>query len=520
MALYNKMRPRSLAEVEGQDKALSIITADLKNGTFPHAALFTGTRGCGKTSVARIVNKAVNCLHPVNGDCCNECDSCKAISEHSSIDVEELDAASNNSVEDIRNLLERVRYKATYKYRVYIIDEVHMLSTAAFNALLKTLEEPPANVIFILCTTELHKVPATVVSRCRKYEFERITISAIVRKLEKINSIYGIKAEPGALIEVAKAAKGSLRDAESIYETFLNGSDILTAECVRTVLGLTDDKAVLSLLRAVSLHDMDMAFSVISELSDRGLSLAKFAEHCFEVVTSLLLFKATGDCEHLPLEDYLDVAEMLSRDTCFELTTALKEVFLNKNTVHVQFLFENAIMQCCNSASRLSLLEARVLELEKRLANPSGADYSFIPEESSDEFYAPNADDDFMYQEENLCPTHAEQPTSSVVFPENVEDSKAESVICEDVAEDVCLSNETPPDVSGFSALGDTFSFDELMDSLEEDIPGAMPKDAIIPQAPNVAGTTSQKSESFDDMSLDSFLSEDVPDDFFARHWG
>ncbi len=218
-ALYRKWRPQVFADVKGQDHIVKTLQNQIGSGRIGHAYLFCGTRGTGKTTVAKILARAVNCEHPVDGSPCGECPSCRQIAAGTSLNVVEIDAASNNGVENIREIREQVQYPPTEgKYRVYIIDEVHMLSTGAFNALLKTLEEPPSYVIFILATTEVHKIPITVLSRCQRYDFRRITLDTITARLKELTEAENMPVEDRALRYVAKAGDGSMRDALSLLD--------------------------------------------------------------------------------------------------------------------------------------------------------------------------------------------------------------------------------------------------------------------------------------------------------------
>lgn len=218
-ALYRKFRPAAFDEVKGQDHIVQTLQNQISANRIGHAYLFCGTRGTGKTSIAKIFAKAVNCEHPVNGSPCNECATCRAIAAGSSMNVVEIDAASNNGVDNIRQIREEIQYSPTEgKYKVYIIDEVHMLSIGAFNALLKTLEEPPAYVIFVLATTEAHKIPITILSRCQRYDFKRITIDTIADRLMELMDKEKITVEEKAVRYVAKAADGSMRDALSLLD--------------------------------------------------------------------------------------------------------------------------------------------------------------------------------------------------------------------------------------------------------------------------------------------------------------
>ena len=243
MALYRKWRPDTFEEVKGQDHVVTTLKNQIINNRIGHAFLFCGTRGTGKTSIAKLFAKAVNCEHPVNGSPCNECAACRAIADGSSMNVIEIDAASNNGVDNIRQIREEVQYSPSEgKYKVYIIDEVHMLTQGAFNALLKTLEEPPSYVIFILATTESHKIPITISSRCQKYEFRRISVETISDRLMELLGREQIAAEKKAIDYVAKAADGSMRDALSILDQCIafNIGKERTYENVLDTIGAVD----------------------------------------------------------------------------------------------------------------------------------------------------------------------------------------------------------------------------------------------------------------------------------------
>lgn len=253
-ALYRKFRPGEFSEVKGQDHIVTTLKNQIKADRIGHAYLFCGTRGTGKTTVAKILAKAVNCEHPVDGGPCNECPTCKSIAAGTSMNVVEIDAASNNGVDNIREIRDEVQYSPTEgKYRVYIIDEVHMLSIGAFNALLKTLEEPPSYVIFILATTEAHKIPVTILSRCQRYDFKRITVDTITDRLKELTDREGVEVEEKALKYIAKSADGAMRDALSLLDqciSFYMGQK-LTYENVLEVLGAVDTEVFSQMLRLI-----------------------------------------------------------------------------------------------------------------------------------------------------------------------------------------------------------------------------------------------------------------------------
>ena len=299
-ALYRKFRPDNFTDVKGQDHIVTTLTNQIRHNRIGHAYLFCGTRGTGKTTVAKILAKAVNCEHPVNGSPCNECAMCKAIQAGTAMNVIEIDAASNNGVDNIREIREEVSYRPTEgKYKVYIIDEVHMLSTGAFNALLKTLEEPPSYVMFILATTEAHKIPITILSRCQRYDFHRITIDTIAARLEELLKIEGVEAEEKAIRYVAKAGDGSMRDALSLLDqciAFYLGQT-LTYDKVLEVLGAVDTEVFSKLLRKVIQGDVTASIHILEDLIVGGRELSQFVGDFTWYMRNLLLVKTSEDPE-------------------------------------------------------------------------------------------------------------------------------------------------------------------------------------------------------------------------------
>ena len=301
-ALYRKWRPGGFADVKGQDHIVQTLKNQIIGQRIGHAYLFCGTRGTGKTTIAKIFAKAVNCEHPVDGSPCGECESCKSIGEGRSMSVVEIDAASNNGVENIREIREQVQYPPTDgRYRVYIIDEVHMLSPGAFNALLKTLEEPPAYVIFILATTEVHKIPITVLSRCQRYDFRRITIETIFARLRELADAEKIEAEDRALRYIAKAADGSMRDALSLLDQCVafHFGTLLTYDNVLEVLGAVDSSVFSSLLREILAKDTAGCIRQLEEIVIQGRELGQFVIDFIWYLRNLLILKTTDDGEVL-----------------------------------------------------------------------------------------------------------------------------------------------------------------------------------------------------------------------------
>lgn len=299
-ALYRKFRPDNFDDVKGQDHIVTTLTNQIKANRIGHAYLFCGTRGTGKTTVAKILAKAVNCEHPVNGSPCNECAMCKAIQAGTAMNVIEIDAASNNGVDNIREIREEVAYRPTEgKYKVYIIDEVHMLSTGAFNALLKTLEEPPSYVIFILATTEAHKIPITILSRCQRYDFHRISIDTIAARLSELLTAEGVEAEEKAVRYVAKKGDGSMRDALSLLDQCISFylGQVLTYDKVLYVLGAVDTEVFSRLLRKVLSGDVTGSIHVLEDLITGGRELGQFVSDFTWYMRNLLLVKTSENPE-------------------------------------------------------------------------------------------------------------------------------------------------------------------------------------------------------------------------------
>lgn len=306
-ALYRKWRPTSFEEVRGQDHIVKTLKNQINSGRIGHAYLFCGTRGTGKTSIAKIFARAVNCEHPVDGSPCGECSMCRQIAEGASLNVVEIDAASNNGVENIRDIREQVQYPPTDgRYRVYIIDEVHMLSIGAFNALLKTLEEPPSYVIFILATTEVHKIPITILSRCQRYDFKRISIDTIAGRLAELTQAEQIDVDDRALRYVARAADGSMRDALSLLDQCVafRFGEKLTYDNVLEVLGAVDNRVFSKLFQAVLASDTKACIREIEEMIIQGRDLSQLVNDFVWYMRNLLIAKTTDEPG-----DMLDMSE-------------------------------------------------------------------------------------------------------------------------------------------------------------------------------------------------------------------
>lgn len=294
-ALYRKWRPQRFEDVVGQRAIVTALKNQITANRVGHAYLFTGVRGTGKTTCAKIFAKAVNCLHPVNGDPCGDCEICKGIDNGSILDVVEMDAASNNGVDDIRDLRDETAYTpSACKYKVYIIDEVHMLSTAAFNALLKTLEEPPAHVIFILATTEIQKVPATILSRCQRYDFTRIGPEDIARRVEYIAGEEKLELSPDGAELIARLADGALRDAMSILDTCAGVTAKIDADVVRRMAGVTDRSYLFRISDALEAQDGATALAQLAQLRQQSVDVKRLTEELIAHYRALMLAALPG----------------------------------------------------------------------------------------------------------------------------------------------------------------------------------------------------------------------------------
>lgn len=395
-ALYRKFRPDNFDDVKGQDHIVTTLRNQITHDRIGHAYLFCGTRGTGKTSVAKILAKAVNCEHPVNGSPCNECAMCKAIQAGISMNVIEIDAASNNGVDNIREIREEVSYRPTEgRYKVYIIDEVHMLSTGAFNALLKTLEEPPSYVIFILATTEAHKIPITILSRCQRYDFHRITIDTIAARLQELLDAEGVEAEDKAVRYVAKAGDGSMRDALSLLDqciAFYLGQK-LTYDKVLEVLGAVDTEVFSKLLRQVLAGNVTGSIRILEELITGGRELSQFVGDFTWYMRNLLLVKTSENPEEAidvsseNLRLLQEESEMTNAETLMRYIRVFSELSSQiRFATQKRVLVEIALIKLCRPAMETNLDSVldriRVLEeqIEKRpvqqvvvtAGNPSG----------------------------------------------------------------------------------------------------------------------------------------------------
>lgn len=351
-ALYRKWRSQTFAELVGQEHVVQTLKNAIHTGRIGHAYLFTGPRGVGKTTMARLLAKAVNCEAPVGERPCDQCDMCRSIAEGRCVDVIEMDAASHTSVEDAREIIERVQFlPSTARTKVYVIDETHMLSTAAFNALLKTLEEPPAHALFILATTEFHKVPATIISRCQRFVFTRHSIANIASHLEHIAHEESITLEAGVAERIARAATGAMRDAISILDQLIAGCDgTVTLAQVQGLLGASDTSNVGALVNALMAADVQAALQVVNQVADNGADLRQFARDLVERLRALMLLSAGGDAVlDVPAETLQEMQAQAAQSSVGQLVAWLK-LFSNldfqlKNSPYGQLPLELAVVE-------------------------------------------------------------------------------------------------------------------------------------------------------------------------------
>ncbi len=376
-ALYRKWRPCDFDDVAGQEHIVSILRNEIKENKLSHAYLFCGTRGTGKTSIAKILAKAVNCENHKNGNPCNECESCRAVNSGSSVDVIELDAASNNGVDDVRRIRDEVFFApVSSKYKVYIIDEVHMLTLPAFNALLKTIEEPPSHAIFILATTEFAKVPATILSRCQRYDFRRIPVSTIEKRILSVCEGENITIEADAAKLIAKLADGALRDALSILDQCFASTDNITYETAAKITGIGTRTYLASLAQAVIDSDFPAALKAVEELSSTSKGYVTAAEELLVLLRDALVIKTVSEPSELLASPPLDhaVAHSLSSlsearllnlcSVCQDEADKIKRLGGRRTD------FEVFVFKLCSplSLGSLEAYEERLFELERKLS--------------------------------------------------------------------------------------------------------------------------------------------------------
>ncbi len=378
-AIYRRWRPKVFDDVIGQTHITKTLKNQIMNDSTAHAYLFCGTRGTGKTSTAKILARAVNCLNPQDGNPCNECAVCKGLLDESILDVTELDGASKNKVENIREIIDDVMFlPSVARKKVYIIDEVHMVTTSAFNALLKTLEEPPAHVMFILATTELNKVPITVLSRCQQFEFRRITNKDIATRMETILAGDGIAAEPAALSLVAELGDGSMRDALSILDKCVGAMDAtLSYDDVVKIVGIADNEALFDIASCLAEGNTKGALEKLDEVIEKGKELGLFAERLLKYLRDILVVKVTGNSEDFlntsaeNKEKIESLTERFSKERLIRAIDILCETYTQaRYSGFSRTLYEMALVKMCEPAMQETeeALMDRIAVLEEKLA--------------------------------------------------------------------------------------------------------------------------------------------------------
>ena len=378
-ALYRKWRPQRFQDVCGQEHVTSILQYQIKTGGFSHAYLFCGSRGTGKTTCAKIMAKAVNCENPQNGSPCLVCDACRAIEAGSATDVLEMDAASNNGVDNIRDIRDEVVYPPNaLKKRVYIIDEVHMLSASAFNALLKTLEEPPEYVVFILATTELQKLPATIISRCQRYDFRRIATPVLADRLGYVAEQEGISLDREAALLLGRMAQGGMRDAISLMELCAGTGSHISVETVNQTAGSTGRESMMQTVRAIAARDFDKLFAMIDGVVQSSMDIGIFWQDLIGLYREMLVLRTARDAaSYLDLTDsefaaMQELAKPFSPQTLLYHSTLLEQAYLSMQRANAikRIVAESTLVRMCDPDLETSpeALLARIAALEDKIA--------------------------------------------------------------------------------------------------------------------------------------------------------
>ena len=369
-ALYRKYRPSTFSEVVGQEHITETLKNELSSGTTVHAYLFTGTRGTGKTSCAKILARAINCNNPKNGDPCLECEACRLFENGENTDIVEIDAASNNGVDNIRELRDLIGFApANSKYRVFIIDEVHMLSLGAFNALLKTLEEPPAHVVFILATTEVHKLPATILSRCQRFDFRRIDSEKICERIQYIAGIEGLTVTDGAATLIASAADGGMRDALSILDLCASGSKNIDEAVVESVCAMAGNEYLLELSECIKKQDTEQAILLLDKLHNSSVDMLRLLSELTSHYRDLMIVKTVKSgkrplvCSKARLEALEKQAESYSIKEIMYCLSGLQASFAAMQSGNRRTEMEMAVIRLCNPS-----LTADTDSLDRRLS--------------------------------------------------------------------------------------------------------------------------------------------------------
>ncbi|MDD8049141.1 MAG: DNA polymerase III subunit gamma/tau [Thomasclavelia sp.] len=416
LALYRAYRPQSFEDLAGQEHISTTLQNAIKENKIAHAYLFAGPRGTGKTTVAKIFAKAINCTGDTNNPPCNECDNCKAITKGEHPDVIEIDAASNNGVDEVRDLIEKVKYAPINgKYKVYIIDEVHMMSKGAFNALLKTLEEPPAHIVFILATTEPHKILPTIISRCQRFDFTRIEEKDIVKRMEYVLKEENKNYEKEALSIIAKLADGGMRDALSILEQCLAYNDEVTVENVNNVYGLLNIETKINFIKQLLSKDLEAVLKSLDLMLEGSVDIQRLTFDLIDILKDVIIYRNTDNVNVLSVLDKNNI-ELLSKyisvDECFEMVDRLVDASTYyPRTTDPKAYFELAILKICNKIKddhKEVIVEEKVVETKKE-----------VKEEVKEEAQNENTNIESLQEEEPLFEQEIiEEPSNTAPLEE------------------------------------------------------------------------------------------------------
>lgn len=467
--LYRKYRPKVFSDVYGQDHVTSTLKNEIKNGRVSHAYLFTGSRGTGKTTCAKILAKAVNCEHNVDGEPCNECEVCKGLDNGSIYDVVEIDAASNNGVDNIRELRDETNYAPSRgKYRVYIIDEVHMLSTGAFNALLKTLEEPPAHVIFILATTEVHKLPATILSRCQRFDFKRIQPETMAVRLKEVAGLEGLSLDDDAAVLIARIADGALRDGLSILDQCAGRSKEINSDLVSEVAGLAGREAMYKLSDCIANSDSNTAMSIISDLYQNSFDMERLCVEMINHFRNFLVAKTVRKSRELIIctdDEYNTILEASKGFTVESIVFAL-DLFQNtlvtiKGGASARIEVEMAFIKLCEPKMDESI--ASLLDRVSKLENAIKSGVKVQPTQTA----VPAPKEEYVPREEPKPQPKAEPTPEPTPEPEPIPVEK-ESPVQEQqpVVETPPVEHKTAPPVSDPNETVEFTQWGDFMDVL------------------------------------------------------
>lgn len=477
-ALYRKYRPKCFSDVYGQDHVVSTLKNELSENRISHAYLFTGSRGTGKTTCAKILAKAVNCENPVNGEPCNQCEVCRGMDNGTIYDIVEIDAASNNGVDNIRELREEANYTPSRgKYRVYIIDEVHMLSIGAFNALLKILEEPPAHVIFILATTEVHKLPATILSRCQRFDFKRIQPETMAVRLKEVAGFENLTVTDDAAVLIARIADGALRDGLSILDQCSSRSKNIDAELVSEVAGLAGREALYKLADCISAGDSSKAVEIIAELYENSYDMERLCIEMTSHFRNYLIVKTVKNSRGLIVctdDEYETIVQSAKGFTLEKVIYAL-DSFQNTLTVikggaNARIEMEMAFIKLCQPKLEQSMdaVFDRIAQLERAVKNGVAVSRTVAkeeretlpeePEVKKPSFVKPQQE--AIEKEEK---TEQKQEQDNIKETENTVPHQSESEISDVPAEDI-KANETQPAKTASAVSCD---FDQWQDFLD-----------------------------------------------------